>query len=597
MTHCKVPAAAAGQARSRSDKETTVAMKAQAVTIASAFALSLAACGGSDDAAPASQPLATVTPTAACASLQGLAVPAGAIGLATSGATVLSAADVTDTDAAGQARSYCKATGNILPVDSTASPIRFEVNLPKSWNQRALQYGGGGTDGTVVTGLNQFSEGPTNLATPLARGYVTLGSDSGHDASGKPPFDTSFALNQEELMNFAQHQVKKTVDVAKYLTQTMYGQKPRYTYFAGGSQGGHEAFDAAQRYPDDYDGVIAHYPAYNLQNMWQGALAQAKAIYGNASGVASASWSNPTKIANLVAAVRSACDGLDGVADGIIGNVPACDATFTIGTVKSTLRCPGGADTGDTCFSDAQIAAVEKIASPVQFGFAFAGGSTTYPKWPILEGATFLSNHLGRTATADPNKTPFVADGTAFQYFPGKGDVTGFITRDLSYDPLAFNPDQWVPRIQELSSRTDAVSTDLSRFTERGGKMILTHGTIDDSITPYNTITYWQKLVAANGPQAVDRFARFYLIPGKGHGEGIFNAKADYLSALEAWVEQGQAPSRLTAVDGNATAAAAATNGRTRPLCLYGTYPRYTGPASPTQAQVNDAANFACAAY
>jgi feruloyl esterase len=566
--------------------------------LVTATCAALASCGGSGDAAPAAATALTpIEQKATCASLQGLMVPITSIGLATSGASVLSATDVTDTDSAGQARTYCKVTGNILPVDPTASAIRFEVNLPKTWNQRALQFGGGGTDGSVVTGLTAFSGAPANIPTPLARGYVTLGSDSGHDATGKPPFDTTFALKQEELLNFGQYQVKKTVDVAKYLTQKMYGQKPRYTYFAGGSQGGHEGFDAAQRYPDDYEGVIAHYPAYNVINMWLGAQAQAQAVYGNALGVPSAAWSNPAKIATLVAAVRNACDALDGVNDGLIGNVPACNKVYTIDTVKATLRCPDGTDTGDTCFSDAQLAAIAKIASPVQYSFAFAGGSTTYPKWPILEGATFLNNHLGKTNTADLAKVPFVPDGTAFQLFPAKGGIQGFITQNLNQDPLAFDPTQWVTRIQQVSGWTDAVSTDLSRFAGRGGKLLMSHGSIDDSISTYNSINYWNKLVAANGQATVDQFARFYLIPGMGHGEGIFNAKADWLAALEAWVENGTAPGQLTASDGNTTAASAVTNGRTRPLCLYGSYPRYTGPASPTQAQANDAANFTCTPY
>ncbi|MCC6196628.1 MAG: tannase/feruloyl esterase family alpha/beta hydrolase [Burkholderiales bacterium] len=463
------------------------------------------------------------------------------------------------------------------------------IPLPKSASN-----GGGGTNGTVVTGLAPFTGAPASVPTPLAQGYVTLGSDSGHDASGKPPFDTSFALNQEQLMNFAQWQIKKTIDVAKALTDQMYGRRPRYTYFAGGSQGGHEAFDAAQRYPDDYDGVIAQYPAYNLQNLWLGAQAQARAIYGNKSLVPSTAWINPAKVAMLVAAVRDACDPLDGVVDGIISNVNACNDTYTIATVGSTLRCPGGADTGNTCLSDAQIGAAEKISSSVHFSFAFQGGSTSFPRWPLLEGATFLGNHLGRTNTADPAKIPFVPDGTAFQYFPAKGAIQGFLTRDLTYDPLAFQPDAWVARIQEVSAWTDAVSTDLSRFASRGGRMLLTHGTIDDSITPHNTIAYWQRLVAANGQASVDRFARFYHIPGYGHGSGIFTSQHNWLATLEAWVERGQAPGNLIAIDGNTAAATAATNGRTRPLCLYGAYPNYSGPANPSQAQANDAANFTC---
>ncbi|WP_216322376.1 tannase/feruloyl esterase family alpha/beta hydrolase [Deinococcus aestuarii] len=354
-------------------------MKSATITLVTTSLGLLVACSSTQPVVT-QPPLAPVAQQVACSSLVGLTVPIGAVGLPTTGASVLAATDTTDTDPSGAARDYCKVTGSIWAVDPNASPINFEVNLPKSWNQRMLQYGGGGTNGTVVTGLNQFSEGPATLPTPLARGYVTLGSDSGHSSVGKPPFDTSFALNQEELMNFAQWQVKKAVDVAKFLTGEMDGQKPRYTYFAGGSQGGHEAFDAAQRYPDDYDGVIANYPAYNLQNMWQGALAQAKAIYGNQSGVPSASWSSPAKIATLVSYVQTQCDGLDGVEDGIISDVPACNAKVTIQTVKTALRCPDGADTGDTCFSDPQLTAVEKIGSPVQFSFAFAGGTTTYPR-------------------------------------------------------------------------------------------------------------------------------------------------------------------------------------------------------------------------
>jgi pimeloyl-ACP methyl ester carboxylesterase len=561
--------------------------------IAAVLALALAGCNNDDDNAEPTQ----LSQKVACSTLQGMSIPASSIGLPTGGATVTSATDTTDTDGAGTARSYCLVLGSIMPVDPNASPIKFEVNLPKTWNLRALQFGGGGTDGTLVTGLGAFSGAPSSIPTPLGRGYVTLGSDSGHDATGKPPFDTSFALNQEELLNFGQQQVKKTVDAAKAIVDQMYGRKPKYTYFAGGSQGGHEAFDAAQRYPDDYNGVIAQFPAYNLQNMWLGAQAQAIAIYGHKLGVPSPSWSSPAKIATLVAAVVNACDSLDGVSDGIVGNVPACNQVFTIDTVKSTLRCEGGADTGDNCFSDAQLGEIEKIASPVEFSFTFEGGANTYPRWPILEGATFLQNHLGMTDTADLSKIPFVPGGSAFQLFPAKGMIQGFITQDLTADPLAFDPDQWVARIQEVSHWTDAVSTDLSKFSGKGGKMLLMHGTIDDSISPYNTIAWWSKLVTANGQDNVDKFARFYYVPGMGHGGGIFNATTDWLATLEAWVEHGEAPGKLIATDGNAGAATAATNGRSRPLCLYGTYPKYTGPASPTQAQANDANNFTCVAY
>ncbi len=531
----------------------------------------------------------------ACTGLVGLTIPASAIGLATSGATVLAATEVNDKDSAGQERSYCKTTGNILPIDPKASNIRFQVNLPKSWNQRLLQFGGGGTNGTVVTGLNAFSGAPANVPTPLARGYVTLGSDSGHSSEGKPPFDTSFALNREELMNFAQWQIKKTLDVAKFLSEKTYGQKPKLVYFIGGSQGGHEAFDAAQRYPDDYNGVVSHYPAFNVQNIWMGALAQAQAIYGNKLGVASPSWVNPAKVKTVVDFVRNQCDNLDGIVDGIISDVRGCNSKVNLETIKTNLLCSNNEDTGNACLSGKQFATIEKIASPVQFSFAFQGGSSTYPRWSILEGATFAGNeHLGKTNTADLAKTPFMPDGTAFQLFPAKGAVQGFVTGDLSYDPLSFDPNRFARRIQEVSRLTDAVSTDLKKFAAKGGKLLLTHGTIDDSITPHNTTNYWNKLVERNGQAQVAAFARYYLVPGQGHGSGIFRSNHNWLETLEKWVEQGTAPQNLVATDGNTTPATSATNGRSRPLCQYGSFPKFVGD---NQSQANDSTQFKCTAY
>ena len=549
-----------------------------------ATALAIATLCGS---AAAAQPL-SLKNTPSCASLADMAIPASRIDLPTRGATVNEAVPTVDIDTAGARRDYCKVTGVIHSVDPNASPIRFQLNLPTRWNERVLQMGGGGTDGTVVTGLGSYVAQPATDPTALAKGFVTLGSDSGHNADNDPPFDTHFALNQEQLLNFGQLQVKKTLDTAQAVIKAYYRKKPRYVYFAGGSQGGHEAFDAAQRYPEDYDGVIAQYPAYNIINMHLGSQAQAQAIYGKQSGVPSAAWMNPSKVATLVKAVADTCDRLDGAVDGIIGNVKACNAAFTIDTVKATLRCQDGLDTGNSCLSDAQIGAVAKIASPVQFDFAFVSGSRSYPRWPILEGATFLNNHLGRTNTAqNPPIVPFdPVNGSAFQLLPAAGTIKGIVTRDFTTDTLAFDANAWVPRIQQVSSWMEATSTNLERFRRRGGKMLMTHGTIDDSITPHNTIAYYEKLVAANGQAKVDDFVRFYLIPGFGHGDGIFRARWDSLGVLQAWVEQGRAPRDLVALDGNTGTPGA---GRTRPLCVYPAYPKYKG-----HGDVHSAASFSC---
>ncbi|BDR09184.1 tannase/feruloyl esterase family alpha/beta hydrolase [Comamonas thiooxydans] len=571
-------------------------MKPIHVAVASAMVV-VAGCGDGSDDRGASQDttgpaLANVEQKLACSSLRGAFIPAALIGLPTKGANVSDAVDTNDVDSGGQSRTYCLVTGTILPVDSAAQPIRFQVNLPKSWNQRVLQFGGGGLNGSVVTGTGSSSGELPSTPTPLARGYATLGSDSGHDAASNA--NASFALNQEQLLNFGQHSIKKTIDVAKYLVDKMYAQKPKYTYFNGGSQGGHEAVQAAQRYPDDYDGVIAQYPVFNVVHMWSGQNATGKAIHSAGLGVPSPSWLSPSKVATLFNAVFAACDGLDGVTDGIVSNISACNSAFNINTIKTTMRCAGGADTGNTCFSDAQITAIEKISSPVTFDFAYAGGWTTFPKWNILEGANWNASWFGASDTVTMDSTTFALNGASTPMGLSTATVRGIMTQNLALDPFTFNPSDYKARIQQVSGWLDDVSLDYSRFAAKGGKMLMNHGTVDNSITGVTNVENWNRLVAANGQAEMDRFARFYYIPGYGHGSGQFSARAGWLAALEEWVEKGTAPQRIIATDGNSAAATAATNGRTRPLCAYPSYPRYTGPANANQAQANDAANFTC---
>jgi feruloyl esterase len=385
-----------------------------------------------------------------------------------------------------------------------------------------------------------------------------------------------FGLNAEALANFGRLQVKKTHDAAMFVVKKYYGALPRHSYFIGGSQGGHEALIAALDYPQDFDGVVAQYPAYDITLMHLGSNYFAKALYGNNG----AGWINPNKVKTLVAAVYAACDALDGIKDGIISNVAECNSTFTIDTVKEQLRCPEGKDTGDSCLSDAQIETVKALASPFTLAFPTADGLATYPKWPILEGATFLNNTLGGKAKA--SLPP--ANGDAFQYKPSDATIRYLITKNLTLDTLTFDPNVWAARIAELSGIIDTNSADLTQFMSKGGKLILMVGAIDDSITPYNTLDYHRRLVAKFGQATLDTFARFYVIPGFGHGNGVFNAKFDSLGALDAWVDKGTTPGTLVATDGNA-----ANKGRTRPLCVYSAWPKYNGSGDP-----NAAASFSC---
>ncbi len=224
-----------------------------------------------------------------CAALKGFSIPATGIGLPSSGASVESAAFVAAAEKGNINGDFCKVNGFVKPRNASSPNLEFEVNLPAAWNRRVVQMGGGGYDGSLVTGLTQYSNQAPGSDTPLKQGYVTLGSDGGH--KGKAGFDGTFGLDDEALLNYGKQSVKKAHDAAMAVIQKAYSRKPERFYFIGGSQGGHEALDAAARYPQDYDGVVAHYPAYNVTLLHLGSLNVGKALYAGGG----AAWINPAK--------------------------------------------------------------------------------------------------------------------------------------------------------------------------------------------------------------------------------------------------------------------------------------------------------------
>jgi feruloyl esterase len=521
---------------------------------------------------------ATALPAAAqqtdCASLAGMRIPASAIGLPTTEAVVETAVSVAAGAADNPNGAYCAVKGFILPVSPTAPKMEFEVNLPNQWNRKAAQMGGGGYDGSLVTGLGPAALQPDSVRNPLARGYVTLGSDGGH--KGGPGFDGAFALNAEALLNYGQQSVKKTHDVAMAIIRAHYDAVPTQFYFIGASQGGHEALDAAARYPADYDGVVANYPAYNITMLQLGSWNVGKALYENGG----AGWLNPAKTRLLTDAVLAACDELDGARDGIISNVKACNGKFGIAQVRATLRCPDGRDAGDACLSDAQIAAVEKIAAPLKLPYAVQG-ATEFPGWAILEGSLFRGGSTFGTR-AVPTNPPTGQD--ALLHNVGAAFIKYFVTQRPAFDALTFKPEAFRAEVQRAGAITDVTEVSLSSFRRKGGKIIMTHGTADDFISPHNSVDYYNRQLAAAGGQTdLDGFLRFYVIPGLSHGFGVFNAKYDGLGEIDRWVESGRAPGELVAVDGNKDAR------RDRPMCLFPAWPRYKGAGS-----IDSAASFAC---
>lgn len=513
----------------------------------------------------------------ACVALAGLTIAASEIGLPTTGADIVSA-ELIAADAEGNANGeYCKVLGAIHPADYTAPDINFEVNLPSTWNGKTLQFGGGGLNGSLVTGLGRYVKQPDAETTPLARGYVTLGSDSGHQSGGG--FDGTFYLNEEALMNFGHMQIKKTHDVAQWLVMQRYGEAPKYDYFMGGSQGGHEGFDAVQRFPDDYDGVVAGYPAHNVIMLHLSALNYARALAADGG----AGWLSPDEIRYFTGVVYERCDALDGAADGIISNVQACAATNAVLKEKNSenpVRCAFGMDTGNDCLSDAQIDALNVMDVPYDLGFSLFSDderNSIFPKWAAFEGSTFMDGGASNLGVEGPE--------TALQRAPGVATNGLAVAKDLTLDVMNdFDPKRYAGRLIEVASKMSANSVAIDRYRDKGGKLIFFHGTVDDFIPLYSSIQYYERLLQRYGQDGADQFVRFYTVPGMGHVTGVFNARIASIEALEAWVERGEAPGELVASDAHQ-----ATAGRTRPVCLYPSWPRRIG-----DGDINLAASFEC---
>ena len=564
--------------------------------IAAVTVLGAAGCAGNFPAPPSS--------ATSCVDFNGLAINPVAIGMPTTGALVTSAVVVpaagTGTAAVAE---YCKVLGDINPVDPTAPKIKFQVNLPSNWNGKALMFGGGGYNGVLVTGLGNVPAGPLDKPAPLARGYATFGSDSGHQANANGSRDGTFGANDEALRNFASDAIKKTRDAAVNIIQTRYSARVQKTYFAGGSTGGREALFAVQNWPQDFDGAIVLYPAWNAAalDLQFGRITRELAKPG--------AYPNRAKRKALYDAALAACDELDGARDGLISNVSACNATFNPSTamlVNQTLRCVSGVDTGDTCLSDAQIAGYNVTNTPLTLNYPLASGETTYPgfnTWGTDFGnpgtsplqPTVLTLALGTEQPANPMPAIKPATTTTIATSPPYSAtfwdqwVKHFVTRDGAFDSLSLdpqNPGVHQARIVELTAVQDTNKTDLSAFANKGGKILMAHGAHDALVSPRATQQYWQRIRTGMGAAKVDSFARYYEIPGYGHAvSSVFNAAWDSLTTLENWVEKGVAPPPQIVAD------TAGVPGRTRPLCDYPGYARFKGVGD-----INLAASYNCAA-
>ena len=526
----------------------------------------------------------------ACSALEGRTIAAGVIGLPTSGARIVSAEIVV---AAGEGAAalgeYCKLNVAIDPVDTSAPPIRMVLDMPTGWNHKGLMFGGGGYNGILPNIAGNVPVGRADVRYPLGQGYATFGSDSGHTAGALGSRDGSFGVNDEALQNFAGDALKKVHDTAREILRLHYAADPQRMYFIGGSTGGREALAVAQRWPDDWDGVIAHYPAWNAASLdlQFGRITRALAAPG--------AWPNPEQRRTLLTASLEACDGLDGVQDGLVSNITACNAQFDPATATvagQPLRCANDASEGDHCLADAQIAALRTFTTRFDFPYALGSGETGYPGFNAWgsdlglpgDSALHATIRLLAFGTRQP-ATPMPDSAPYFSVFWDQW-VRHFITRDPDFDSLSLdpaNPGVWQTRIHRLTALQDVNRTDLSAFRARGGKLLMSHGQADVLVATQATAEYYERLRATMGA-AVQDFVRYYEIPGYGHAAStLFNAGWDSLAALENWVERGIAPTHEVVID------SVGVPGRSRPLCDYPQWPHYDG------GDPNLATSFSCA--
>jgi hypothetical protein len=402
-------------------------------------------------------------------------------------------------------------------------------------------------------------------AAPLAQGFVTVGTDSGHqNQPGQPP--QTFALNDEALLNFAHASYKKVRDVSVALMQRAYGRAPDKLYFAGSSEGGREGLTMAQRYPNDFDGIFSRVPVIHWTGLQHAGLRDGFATMGDG-------WIRPAQVQLVHNAVLAACDAADGLADGVVSDPVGCAKRFDV----AGLQCQAGiADA--TCLNPAQVRAVKTLNSPYRVNFDLANGLREYPgRGPSGEGLASSGPTggwgawwLGQAAPAMPPQP-----NNSIAWFYGAGAIQYFYARDPQADLRNYQPALHLARVLEVSALMDATNPDLSAFQARGGKLILLENMADYAQSPYAGIGYFEAVVQRLGRAKVDSFARLYTAPGVDHVGTGAPANADFLSALVGWVERGQAPANLQLVEQDAKPPFSVA--RARPLCEWPMWPRYKG--------------------
>jgi hypothetical protein len=469
----------------------------------------------------------------------------------------LSVISATVIPAAPSAPEHCRIRVMVQPE------INIEVNLPAAWNNRLYMFGNGGWAGESFEAAGRV----THRARGLKAGFVTAATDTGHSAASEP--GASFALNRQKLLDYGFRSLHVTAETAKLLARTYYGAGPAKSYYEGCSQGGRQGLTLAQRFPNDFDGIVAGSPG----------------LYQTATHLARAYWmqglnANPfpaAKLGLLAAKVYEQCDAKDGLKDGLIDNPLRCNFQ----PARDLPRCAAGIDQPD-CFTPDQIKSLDRI-----YGDIVSQGKRFFPGWPVgaeIAGPNGQSGWIGQEINGPNGPGAWTSYGYNFLRFVLPASKTGTVDDDPGKAFSQFDIDKYAPQAAEFRQIIDANDPDLSAFRRHGGKLLMYYGWADPQLNPRMGVEYYEQVKEKMGDSTSD-FFRLFMVPGMFHcGGGVGTSVFDAATPLVNWVEASQAPQRIEAsrvITGKVV--------RTRPLCAYPQVARYTGAGS-----IDESANFTC---
>ncbi|MBO9828262.1 tannase/feruloyl esterase family alpha/beta hydrolase [Xanthomonas sp. A2111] len=484
---------------------------------------------------------------------------------------------------------HCQITGLMherVGTDGQSYAIGFEMRLPAAWNGRFFYQANGGLDGNVVPALGEIGGGGER-DNPLRMGFAVISSDAGHSNAQNP----LFGRDPQARLDYGYQAVQALTPMAKRVVQIAYGKAPDYSYFGGCSNGGRHGMVAAARDAQDYDGILVGDPGLHLPNAAIADLAAAQQLAAlSEDGRDPQAGLNDAERALVADRILATCDALDGVRDGMVQDVVACQARFRL--ARDVPTCGRAGRTGQ-CLTAAQKRALEAIHA----GVRNRAGTPLYAPFPYDPGIA-----SGNWAEWRQNVSlSLVPASLAFILLTPPEDPA--VLQDLKRYALQFDMDRDAPKIFATSGiyresawsfMTPPNETQLGALKARGGKLLVYHGTGDGIFSFADTAAWYDRLRAADAEAA--SYARLFAVPAMAHcAGGPATDQFDALTPLVAWVEQGQAPAAIVAnARGSGSAApnnevpASWSSQRSRPLCPYPQVARYVG------GDVEAASSFVC---